>query len=97
MDARSAVPKPVNEPVLDYAPGSAERSRLEVRLAELSSERIDLPMTIGGQQRMGRGARIGAMSLVLTDVPAGATAIGVPAKIMETTDQLQPALFESAH
>jgi 1-pyrroline-5-carboxylate dehydrogenase len=58
MDARSTVPKPINEPVLDYAPGSAERSRLEVRLAELQSERIDLPMTIGGQQRMGRGPRI---------------------------------------
>jgi 1-pyrroline-5-carboxylate dehydrogenase len=58
MDARSAVPKPINETVLDYAPGSPERSRLEVRLAELGSERIDLPMTIGGQQRMGRGPRI---------------------------------------
>jgi 1-pyrroline-5-carboxylate dehydrogenase len=58
MDARSTVPKPINEPVLDYAPRSAERSRLEVRLAELQAERIDLPMTIGGQQRMGRGPRI---------------------------------------
>jgi serine O-acetyltransferase len=48
-----------------------------------------------GGVRIGRGARIGAMTLVLTDVPPGATAIGVPAKIMETTDQLQPALFET--
>ena len=26
MDARTNVPTPVNEPVLDYAPGSAERA-----------------------------------------------------------------------
>ncbi|HEY0481630.1 MAG TPA: L-glutamate gamma-semialdehyde dehydrogenase [Kofleriaceae bacterium] len=58
MDARTTVPTPSNEPVLDYAPGSAERSALEVRLAELQSERLDLTMTVGGQQRMGRGGRI---------------------------------------
>src|SRR6185437_10093995 len=58
MDARSTVPQPINEPVLDYRPGSAERAALEVRLAELQADRVDLTMTIGGQQRMGRGARI---------------------------------------
>ncbi len=58
MDARSTVPAPVNETVLDHAPGSPERARLEVRLAELQSDRIDLTMTIGGQQRLGGGARI---------------------------------------
>jgi 1-pyrroline-5-carboxylate dehydrogenase len=58
MDARTTVPTPTNEPVLDYAPGSAERSALEVRLAELQSERLDLTMTVGGQQRMGRGSRV---------------------------------------
>ena len=51
-------PHPINEPVLDYRPGSAERGHLEVRLAELQGERLDLTMTIGGQQRMGRGTRI---------------------------------------
>jgi len=34
-----------------------------------------------GAIHIGDGARIGANSLVLTDVPAGAMAIGVPAKI----------------
>src|SRR4051794_27260638 len=58
MDARTSVPQPVNEPVLDYRPGSAERSALEVRLAELQGERLDLTMTINGEQRMGRGTRI---------------------------------------
>lgn len=37
--------------------------------------------TILGPVRVGRGARIAANSLVTTDVPAGAVAIGVPAKI----------------
>ncbi|KQX69859.1 L-glutamate gamma-semialdehyde dehydrogenase [Angustibacter sp. Root456] len=58
MDARTNVPTPVNEPVLDYAPGSAERAAVEVKLAELQGERIDLPMTIGGVQRMGGGRRV---------------------------------------
>ena len=35
-----------------------------------------------GGVRIGRGAKIGAMSVVLTDVPAGHTAVGIPAKIL---------------
>ena len=31
---------------------------------------------------IGKGAKIGANAVVLTDVPAGATAVGVPAKIV---------------
>ncbi|GAA4240682.1 L-glutamate gamma-semialdehyde dehydrogenase [Actinomadura meridiana] len=59
MDAATNVPTPVNEPVRGYAPGSAERARLEARLAELTAEApIDLPMTIGGQRRLGAGAKI---------------------------------------
>jgi serine O-acetyltransferase len=34
-----------------------------------------------GGVRIGRGARIGAMSVVLADVPPGATAVGVPARV----------------
>lgn len=36
-----------------------------------------------GGVRIGRGARVGAMSVVLRDVPPGATAVGVPARIIE--------------
>jgi len=36
-----------------------------------------------GGVRVGRGARIGAMSVVLNDVPAGATAVGIPARVVE--------------
>jgi len=55
MDAVSHVPVPVNEPVLTYAPGSAERVRLEVELKNQQADAVELPMVIGGQRRMGGG------------------------------------------
>jgi len=39
-----------------------------------------------GAVRIGNGCRIGAMSVVLCDVPDGATAVGVPARIVGQTD-----------
>jgi serine O-acetyltransferase len=35
-----------------------------------------------GSIRISNGAKIGAMSVVLSDVPAGATAVGIPARII---------------
>jgi serine O-acetyltransferase len=35
-----------------------------------------------GEIRIGDGARIGALSVVLKDVPPGATAVGIPARIL---------------
>jgi 1-pyrroline-5-carboxylate dehydrogenase len=55
MDAVSAVPPPRNEPVRNYPPGSAERESLQSRLAELAADRLDLTMTVDGQQRMASG------------------------------------------
>ncbi|MEW2522426.1 L-glutamate gamma-semialdehyde dehydrogenase [Actinacidiphila alni] len=57
MDAVTQVPAPVNEPVHSYAPGSPERARLEAKLKELAGTPADLPMFIGGEQRMGGGER----------------------------------------
>ena len=37
MDAVTRVPAPRNEPVLTYAPGSAERAELQARLQELAA------------------------------------------------------------
>ena len=55
MDAVTAPPHPANEPVRSYAPGSPERASLQQRLSELTAGPIDLPHTIGGQQRVGTG------------------------------------------
>jgi 1-pyrroline-5-carboxylate dehydrogenase len=58
MDAITDVPLPANEPVHEYAPGSGERTRLSDALKSLAAEAIDLPHVIGGEHRMGGGARI---------------------------------------
>lgn len=58
MDAITDVPTPANEPIHDYAPGSQERTRLTTALHDLASTPIDLPHVIGGEHRMGSGARI---------------------------------------
>jgi 1-pyrroline-5-carboxylate dehydrogenase len=42
-------PKPSNEPVKDYAPGSPERAELQRRLSEMENERMELPLVIGGE------------------------------------------------
>lgn len=43
------LPKAKNEPVLSYAPGSAEKKDLKATLKELKSKQVDLPMHIGGK------------------------------------------------
>jgi 1-pyrroline-5-carboxylate dehydrogenase len=58
MDAVTQVPGPVNEPVLQYAPGSAERAGLERALADLAAAPRELPCVIGGKHVMGSGPRL---------------------------------------
>ena len=49
------VPLPVNEPNLSYLPGSPERLALKAALGKMSSEKIDIPVIIGGREiRTGR-------------------------------------------
>ena len=53
------IPEPVNEPILNYAPGSRERAELKAKLAELRGQVIDIPLLIGGKEvRTGRTADI---------------------------------------
>ncbi|MBD3235283.1 MAG: L-glutamate gamma-semialdehyde dehydrogenase [Candidatus Eisenbacteria bacterium] len=48
---------PENEPMHSYAPGTPERDALKPRLAELASERLDIPLIIAGREvRTGRTA-----------------------------------------
>lgn len=49
-DAIFTVPRPVNEPVLNYAPGSAEKAALKAALAAAQSNSCDIPMYIGGAE-----------------------------------------------
>jgi 1-pyrroline-5-carboxylate dehydrogenase len=49
VDAVTRIPAPVNEPILDYAPGSPERSVLQASLSELGDGAArDLQQYIGG-------------------------------------------------
>ena len=49
------VPTPVNDANKSYLPGSPERAALKTRLAEMSGERIEIPLIIGGEEiRTGR-------------------------------------------
>ena len=58
MDAVTQVPAPINEPVRQYAPGSAERAELESTLKRMASEPRELTMAIGGEHRFGSGEEI---------------------------------------
>jgi 1-pyrroline-5-carboxylate dehydrogenase len=50
VTAHLEVPLPINEPVLDYGPGSAEREELKARLAEMTDSEIEIPAIIGGEE-----------------------------------------------
>lgn len=51
---------------------------------------IGAKASILGQVKIGDGARVAANSLVIADVPAGTTAIGVPAKILRVPHAMHP-------
>jgi 1-pyrroline-5-carboxylate dehydrogenase len=44
------VPEPINEPVRSYAPGTPERDELRLRLQQLESQQLDIPLVIGGEE-----------------------------------------------
>ncbi len=43
-------PKPINEPVLGYAPGSPEKKALKLALAAAKKTKVDIPMYIGAAE-----------------------------------------------
>ncbi len=55
MDAVTHPPLPVNEPILDYAPGSAERAALLDALGIFAAP-LELPAVVGGEERDPGGA-----------------------------------------
>jgi len=55
LNANVRVPVPVNEPVLNYAPGSPERASLKARLTAMLGEQLEIPVVVGGREiRTGR-------------------------------------------
>jgi 1-pyrroline-5-carboxylate dehydrogenase len=50
FDAIVSPPRPVNEPVLSYAPGTPERATLKAELARMTGETIEIPMFIDGKE-----------------------------------------------
>jgi len=43
-------PEPYNEPVRSYAPGTPDREALRLRLQEMESQQLDIPLVIGGEE-----------------------------------------------
>ncbi len=49
QDVLASLPPPKNEPISNYAPGTADRNLLKQTLARMSSETIEIPLFIGGK------------------------------------------------
>jgi 1-pyrroline-5-carboxylate dehydrogenase len=86
MDAVTAAPAPINEPVRTYAPGSAERESLQAMLKELAGGTAELTMTIGGDQRMGGGDPISVVAPHHRELVLGTTAQAQPEDVQEAVD-----------
>ncbi len=44
------VPKPENDPIRSYAPGTPERDELKAKIDELKGQEIEIPLIIGGRE-----------------------------------------------
>lgn len=49
-NAHFQVPKPGNEPILAYAPGSSEKAEIKARLSVMKSAPVEIPLLIGGKE-----------------------------------------------
>jgi 1-pyrroline-5-carboxylate dehydrogenase len=50
MSGTFNIPRPRNEPVLGYAPGTPERAALKAALGTVGAERPEIPVVVGGRQ-----------------------------------------------
>ena len=50
MNAKFTLPDPINEPIFSYKAGSPEKLELKEMLAKMSSEKIEIPLIIGGKE-----------------------------------------------
>jgi len=49
INARVSIPKPSNESVMSYAPGSPEKLLLKDQLRTQIGESVEIPLIIGGE------------------------------------------------
>ncbi|SES67935.1 delta-1-pyrroline-5-carboxylate dehydrogenase [Geodermatophilus poikilotrophus] len=91
FDAVTQVPPPVNEPVHDFAPGSAERAALEETLKQVAAERVDLTMAIGGEQRAGRGKPIDVVQPHRKDAVLGTMRNATPEDVADAVEAARAA------
>ena len=47
---KNTIPKPTNEKILSYSPGSTEKNSLKTKIKELKSEKIYIPLIINGKK-----------------------------------------------
>jgi 1-pyrroline-5-carboxylate dehydrogenase len=50
MNGLFRVPKPTNEAIRSYAPGSPEKRSVKAKLAEMRAREIEIPLVIGGEE-----------------------------------------------
>ena len=82
-----APPTPVNEAVLDYAPGSRERAELRRELEALRTDGgVELPQVIAGVARLARGAPIDIVEPHRFEHVLGRTAEATTSEVADAVD-----------
>ena len=75
------VPMPFNEPVYEYAPGSAERAKLKAALDDIAGKEIEIPLIIAGKEV--RTGHMGEVVMPPIEVN-GQTETAIPAQLKLT-------------
>ncbi|MGH7592511.1 MAG: L-glutamate gamma-semialdehyde dehydrogenase [Gemmatimonadales bacterium] len=81
MSAIGNIPVPINEPVLTYVPGSAERIALQAAISELSSMVTGIPVVVDGREH--RTSQTVAVTSPQRHQHRLATAHQVPAALLQ--------------
>ena len=50
MKNNNIIPKPINEPIKSFAPGTLEKDSLKKCIQDLKSKKIEVPLIIGGEE-----------------------------------------------
>ncbi len=91
MDAVTAVPAPINEPVHDYAPDSPARARLTTKLADLAANPTEIRQVIGGVHRQASGSLEQVVQPHNHASVIGSYANATPADVSEAIEASQAA------